>query len=466
MSDTWFNNMFYNKEAKRGLYAYEDHFIPGFFDVNIKKNTKKRITLYTELVKKPKDQDVFIKCPNGNEIIKKELKRQKELINKSEVPDGFSRKLVKAADMFIVNRKSVNSKTIIAGYHWFSDWGRDTMIAFSGLTLITKRFKVAKEILYTYSKYVKNGLIPNMFPDIGSKPIYNSVDAALWYFEAVYKYFVYTGDKEFIKVNIFNTLEKIIEAFNKGTDFNIYKDKDSLISAGDEKTQLTWMDAKSGKYIVTPRHGKAVEINALFYNALKIMDRFQDEFGYNKKNYYKEAKKCKQSFNEKFWNDEKKCLYDIIRDDYIDDSIRPNQVLAISLSFQVIDDKKRAKKIVDRIWNDLYTTFGLRTLNQDNKAYIGTYGGDQPRRDLAYHQGTVWVWIFGHFITAFLKVYDNKDAVKQMIEPFKEHLNDACIGNISEIFEGDKPHYPRGCIAQAWSISEILRIYIEHKLYE
>ncbi|ODM26037.1 glycogen debranching protein [Clostridium sp. Bc-iso-3] len=457
LNDAWFYNMDYAVERERGLASTEDHYIPGYYDIEIEPMEEKYITFIATVEKNISQKD-------GLQIIEKENNRLHKLIDKAGYKDELAKRLVLAADDFIVHRESTNAKTIIAGYPWFTDWGRDTMIALTGLTLSVRRFEDAKEILYTFSKYVKDGLIPNMFPDAGHEPPYNSVDAALWYFEAVNKYIKYTHDYKFIKEHIYEGLKEIIDYYSKGTHFNIKADKDYLITAGDEHTQLTWMDAKVGDWVVTPRHGKAVEINALWYNALKIMSSLSKHFEEDAGLYDEMAEKVKKSFVDSFWNEEKNCLYDCLTQSYKDDKIRPNQILAISLSNPIIEGDK-AKSIVDTVLKELYTAYGLRSLSPREKEYVGVYAGDQYKRDGAYHQGTVWTWPLGQFITAYLKVNNYSPQAKKMalrfIEPFKDHLQDACLGSISEIFDGNEPLIPRGCFAQAWSVAEILRAYIE-----
>jgi len=345
------------------------------------------------------------------------------------------------------------------------------MIAFTGLALATKRFEEAREILLTFAKYVQNGLIPNLFPDEGQEPAYNSVDASLWFFEAVNKYIEYTGDRKFIRDHLYSVMEEIISSYINGTDFDIKMDKDFLISAGNFGTQLTWMDAKAGGWAVTPRHGKAVEINALWYNALMVMAAFQAEPGAvktnTKYNYLELAENVRKSFISEFWNEEKQCLFDVINNEGKDSRIRPNQILALSLSYPVITGEM-AVKITDVVWKELYATYGLRSLAESEEGYIGRYEGDQFKRDSAYHQGTVWAWLIGPFITAFLKSrrysHDSKKKAMELIKPFMDHMRDACIGSISEIFDGEGPHLPRGCFAQAWSVGELLRVYSEMKL--
>ena len=451
LNDCYFDRMTYDIEYERGQDFVEDHFIPGFFEIEIKPYETKNITFVASV------EDEYPACAAA--VFDNEEKRLNELIIKAKVTNPLCKELVLSADNFIVNRKSTQSKTIIAGYPWFTDWGRDTMIAFSGLTLATGRFEDAKDILYTFSKYVDYGLIPNVFPDDGEKPAYNSVDAALWYFEAVNSYLEYTKDSEFIKKYIYPCLEKICNAFIQGTIYDIRMTEDSLITAGNKHTQLTWMDVKVGDWVVTPRHGKAVEINALWYNALMVMSRLSNLYGIDDR-YEGLANKAKQSFIKVFWNKEKNCLYDVVNYEGCDSSVRPNQILTCALSYNVID-RERAKLVVEKVWQCLYTAYGLRTLPIDDANYKGVYRGDMLSRDGAYHQGTVWSWILGRFIKAFVwangETQQARQLAKDFILPFQDHIRDAGLKSISEIFDGNEPHFPRGCFAQAWSVSEILR---------
>lgn len=458
MENSFFLNMFYAEERERGLQPAEDHYIPGYYDIDVRPYEEKHITVIATVEDEIKETDGLL-------LIDREENRLKSLEKAAGYEDEFARRLVAAADGYIVHRQSTDAKTIIAGYPWFTDWGRDTMIAFPGLTLVTGRFSDAKEILFTFARYVKNGLVPNMFPDGGQEPIYNSVDAALWYFEAVKKYVEYTGDSKFVCDELYEILKDMVEAFIEGTLYNIKMDRDHLISAGSPDIQLTWMDAKIGDWVVTPRHGKAVEINALWYNALKIMEDLADACGDEKKEYYRSlADGAKGSFSRVFWNDSKQCLYDVVTGDFKDDRVRPNQILSLSLTYPVIEGDM-AKKIVETVWKELYTAYGLRSLSPLNDGYRGIYTGDQFSRDSAYHQGTVWTWPLGRFITAYRRVYghtmESKEILRNFIDPLKDHLNDRCIGHISEIFDGNEPLVPRGCFAQAWSVGEILRTYIE-----
>lgn len=460
LQDCWFENMEYTVEQERGLTSREDHYIPGYFEIDIGEHQEKDVTFYATVEKGRLNID-------GLSVIRNEKDRIRSLVEKAGYDDKFAATLVAAADKFIVQRKSTGAKTIIAGYPWFTDWGRDTMISLCGLTLSTKRFDDARSILYTFSRYVRHGLIPNMFPDEGREPGYNSVDAALWYFEAVNKYISYTGDLEFVRENLYASIEEIYQSFLKGTLFEIRMDSDYLISAGNRNTQLTWMDAKVGSWAVTPRQGKAVEINALWYNALRILEMLAEKFDGDGTPYGAAAQKAREAFRKTFWNERDLCLYDVVDGEYIDDSIRPNQIIAASLSYPVIEGGM-AKAVVDGVWEELYTSYGLRTLSQRSAQYRGVYQGDQFSRDSAYHQGTVWTWPLGHFITAFSRVYGktgvSRDIIASFFEPFRDHLADACLGSISEIFDGDEPLFPRGCFAQAWSVGEILRSYVEDYL--
>lgn len=453
----WFFNMLYPMEQERGLDALDDHYIPGCFLLDFSAGEEKTITVIASIEKEVKEKNGFL-------LIKKEEKRISDLLELAGFEDEFAKRLTVAADKFIVHRKSTDSKSIIAGYPWFTDWGRDTMIALPGIALVAKRFKDAKEILFTFSQYIKNGLLPNMFVDGSHPPAYNTVDASLWFFEAVNKYLKYTNDYSFIREHIYKGLEDIIQAYIHGTCHDIKMDKDCLISAGNPSTQLTWMDAKVEGMAVTPRYGKVVEINALWYNALVAISNLADIYETKVTCYKEMGKKVKVNFARKFWNEAGQCLYDVVGKDFKDDRVRPNQIIAVSLSNGIIEGTK-AKKIVLKVWKDLYTDFGLRTLSQESNEYKGIIKGDQRSRDSAYHQGTSWVWLLGHFITAYRKVFGNgslhKDIVCRFIEPFKTHLKDGCLGSISEIFDGDEPHFPRGCIAQGWSVGEILRAYVE-----
>lgn len=465
----WFYHFNYAEEASRGLDFAEDLFNHGVFSIEMKDGDNLYIMVSTE---NPDGRD-------AKELVLREEKRKKELV-KNIPADETLQQLVIAADQFIVRRTLYNSSaigegwegaTVIAGYHWFTDWGRDTMIALPGLTLCTNRFEDAKKIITAFSKYVNRGMLPNCFPDGDKPPAYNTADATLWYFIAVYKYLQATNDKAFILNEILPVLKEMIDWHYKGTRYNIKVDKDGLLYSGEIGEQLTWMDAKVGNWVVTPRMGKPVEIQALWYNALKIFAELlslngqkQDAIRINES-----ADDVKQQFNEKFWNEKVGYLYDNI-DEHgkYDDALRPNQLFALSLPFALINDKKKIKSILKIISAALYTPVGLRSLSPSDLNYVHSYVGDQWHRDAAYHQGTVWSWLLGAYADAIMKnnPKEGRQKVKKITEAFSYHLNEAGIGTVSEIFDGDAPHHPRGCIAQAWGVAEFLRIIKEYKLYK
>lgn len=379
--------------------------------------------------------------------------------------------IVLAADSFIVDRMSTKTKTVIAGYHWFEDWGRDSLIALSGLTLVTGRFEDAKKILLTCKRYCHKGLIPNPFPEIlGDELAYNTVDATLWFFHAVYQYLKYTNDFSFVRKELWNTLKTIINYHVRGTLYGIQMDDDGLIAHG---PQLTWMDAKIGNHAVTPREGKAVEIQALWYNALRIMETLSRVLDQNEgaEEYYLMAENVKESFLQKFWNPQQECLFDVIIDGKADASLRPNQIMAVALDFSMVERAKE-ERIVEKVREELWGTYGLKTLSVDNPRYVGTYLGNWGHRDTAYHNGTVWAWLLGPFTTAFLgvKKYQKRwrtFAFETFLKPlFSGEVFQAGLGTISEIFDGDPPHTSRGCISQAWSVAEPLRAYVEDVLMQ
>jgi len=381
---------------------------------------------------------------------------------------GFAGRLAIAADQFVILPASrieeslaaratgEQTRSIIAGYHWFTDWGRDTMISLEGLTLRTGRHREARAILTTFARYVKDGLIPNQFPEGHREAIYNTVDATLWYFHALDRYYRTTADRETMAA-LFEVLKSVIECHLVGTRFGIRADpKDQLIHAGAAGYQLTWMDAKVGDWVVTPRRGKPVEIQALWYNALRLMDLWGRELGQVTDPYGGIAERVREEFNRRFWYDEGGYLADVIDvEDGFDIRLRPNQIFALSLRFPVLDEKYW-KPVVDIVEHKLLTPFGLRTLAPDDKDYHASYHGDRWTRDAAYHQGLVWPWLIGHFLDARRRVYGPRDD-RRYVAAFEETLMDAGIGTINEIFEAEPPYTPRGCIAQAWSVAEVLR---------
>lgn len=442
-------------DNRTGCLSLDNHFTPYEVKINVRPFENKRI-----YVKCSTDE---IDNKDGFKIVMDHKNRMNDLVNLAGYEDNFINNLVKSADNFIVKRNSTGLKTILAGYPWFTDWGRDTMIAFEGLTLVTNRINDAKEILLSFAKYIKNGLVPNVFPDKGTEPMYNTVDASLWYFQAVYKYLVYTGeddDFKFIYDNIYPKLVEIINAYMNGTDFSIKMDDDYLISAGDGLDQVTWMDVRVGDFVVTPRHGKPVEINALWYNALCIMKILSERYNDTRIDYSRFADKVKESFNLKYWNEDKNCLYDVVEPN--DDKIRPNQIFAVSLPFTLLDEDKE-KKIVDTVYKYLYATYGLRSLSFTEEGYNNKYIGKLIDRDKAYHTGTTWAYLFGPFISAYCKVNNySKESIKKaeyMCKLFEDHLKDGCINGIAEIFDGDFASVSRGCYTQAWSVAEVIRSY-------
>jgi len=400
----------------------------------------------------------------ANEYRRSEISRRRANVVRSPVEDDFVKALTAATDQYIAARG--DQKTVVAGYHWFSDWGRDTMIALPGLTLPTKRYDVARSILRTFAQHVDRGMLPNRFPDAGETPEYNTVDATLWFFEAIRAYLAYTDDLEFVRGNLYGILTDIISWHVRGTRYGIKVDPSGLLSSGEPGVQLTWMDAKVGDWVVTPRRGKAVEIQALWYNALCMMEDLAQKLGDKKgrKRFSSMAALTKWSFNRLLWNDKGGYLYDVVNGGPPDASIRPNQIFAVSLPHTMLSPE-RARAVVETVQQHLLTPYGLRSLAPSDPQYRGRYTGGPESRDGAYHQGTVWPWLMAPFITAYIKVNGSSEVARGQAEIWlsgiKDHLADAGLGHISEIFEGDPPHRPCGCIAQAWSVAELLRATLE-----
>jgi predicted glycogen debranching enzyme len=442
----WYRNFEYAIEQERGFDFREDLFQP--FELKFESLRMASVILSTEAL--------------GNadavKLEKAEIKRRKALVKRAAATDEFGEELVLAADQFIVARGS--GHTIIAGYPWFSDWGRDTMISLNGLTLATRRPDIARGILLEFSKHISQGMLPNRFPDAGGEAEYNTVDATLWYFEAIRAYAEATGDYDLVRDELYGKLVDILAWHLRGTRYNIHVDTDGLLYAGESGVQLTWMDAKIGDLVITPRTGKAVEIQALWYNALCIMADLAARFGDDKDRarYVAMADLAKLSFNALFWNEEEACLYDVIDNGNRDGSVRPNQIFAVSLPYPIID-LERGLKIVEKVNAELLTPVGLRSLSPRDEKYIPIYTGSPFERDSAYHQGTVWAWLIGPLVDAYRAVYaDHETRVAEVLDGFREHLREAGIGQISEIFDAESPHTPRGCPAQAWSVAEVLRV--------
>ncbi len=479
-----FNNMFYIEEEKRGFYPEENHTVSGVFEIEIPKKAEKEISFVCSF-------EENIDQINVKKLIENEIVRQNEIYNKSLLIDNRKEKKTKkqleeeqlikdfitATDNFVVYRPSFRLHTLLAGYPWFLDWGRDSLISFEGLLLVTKRFDIAKEVLQTLVRDIKFGLVPNGYSGFDNRPLYNSVDASLLLFEQIQKYVEYTEDYEFVKENLYEKLKDVIENYKNGIDVddnNIYLDTDYLIVSGTQNTQNTWMDAKCNNKAVTPRNGKAVEINSLWYNANIIMADLENKIE-NKndaKKYQELARKCKKAFNEKFYNKKRKCLYDVIGDA----KIRPNQLFSMSLTYQVIDtNSEEAKNILNVVEKKLLNNYGLKTLAKGEENYVEIYEGDGYKRDTSYHQGITWPWLLGLYYNSLKNMIKNSKNKKQKVEleeklekfraqiytTFKNELNDnGCIGSIAELYDSVKPNLPKGAIAQGWSVAEVFRIIL------
>lgn len=440
----WYYSFQYVREQERGLDFIEDLFNPLCCEFDLSADQPASLIASTELRS----------SSEASQLIRAEVERRRAISASNTDSANLRGQLALAADQFIVRRGA--HKTIIAGYHWFGDWGRDTMISLPGL-LALGRAKDIKDILLEFSNHVDQGMLPNRFTEHGETPEYNTVDATLWYFEAVRAYHEATGEDPLLK-KLYPILVDIIDWHVRGTRYDIFMDSDGLLHSG---PQLTWMDAKVEDWIVTPRSGKAVEIQALWYNALRISEHFAARLGDapRREQNAELARKVTESFNIKFWNDTDGCLFDVIGDSN-DTSLRPNQIFAVSL-FHTMLKADRARAVVDKVQKELLTPFGLRTLSATDPNYAGHYRGDQRSRDAAYHQGTVWPWLMGAFVQAYIKVNGNNASARALIWNWLAELQDsvlmAGLGTISEIFEGDPPHTPCGCIAQAWSVSELIR---------
>lgn len=479
-----FRNMFYIEEQKRGFYPVENHVVTGVYEVEIDANTEKEFSFVCSLEENIDEIDV-------KDLISKEIIRQNEIYNKSLLIDNrnnnktkkekedeqFIKDLITATDTFVLYRPTFAIHSLIAGFPWFLDWGRDSAIAFEGLLLVTRRFEIAKEVLLTMIRDVKYGLVPNGYSGFDNRPLYNSADSSLLLFEQVQKYLDYTGDLEFITETLYPVMKQVIERYIEGIDFddnNIYMDTDNLIVSGTENTQNTWMDAKYEGFAVTPRNGKAVEINALWYNANKIMQELCIKIGKKEesKKYEELANECQKSFVEKFYNKKRKCLYDVVGDK----KIRPNQLFALSLTYPVVDPTSQmAKDIISTVEKKLLNDYGLKTLAKGEENYVEVYEGGPEQRDKSYHQGITWPWLLGLYYNSlknmaeYTKAKKQKQQLENKIEKFREQViktfkpefyENGCIGSISELYDSCKPHAPKGAFAQAWSVSEIFRIIL------
>ncbi len=446
----WYKQFTYPVEEERGLDYAEDLFTPFELSFNIPAGDAVFVVVSTE-----KKNNV-----NAEELVARERQRRKQF---ERDPDSTRQTLLIAADSFIA-RRGQDYLTVMAGYPWFTDWGRDTMIALPGLTLTSERFDVAKKILKSFARYVDRGMIPNVFPDVGEKPEYNTVDASLWFVVAGWKYWKASGDDKGAR-ELLPALQEVIRHYQEGTRYDIYADSDGLITAGTPGSQLTWMDVKVDGYVPTPRHGKPVEINALWLNALLMLAEMEEKLVQDIHAAVilrKLADKVAGSFVKAFWFAEGGYLYDVIQGNFRDPSIRPNQIFAVGLPFSPLD-KTQQKAVFDVVTEHLLTPYGLRSLSPKDERYCPKYTGNTWKRDCAYHQGTVWGWLIGPYIDAYVRINGNgkthRKEVTRLIQGLIDHLEEAGLGSVSEIFDGDVPHRPVGCFAQAWSVSELLRVY-------
>jgi predicted glycogen debranching enzyme len=474
----WVEKVYYREEAGRGESCFDDWYKPGHFEAAVRANSNESFAI-TAVVDEDEGVAKRIADEIPNTVCDIEVLFKKEIGLRENFLARFYGEhqritacnwldwLVLATDSFTV-KGSDAEKFVIAGYHWFEAWGRDTFISLPGLLLVTGRFEDARKVFLSFKDYFNEGLIPNLISNRGEALAYNSVDATLWYINAVLQYLKYTGDFRFVREQLWEMLKVAVQDHVKGTIFNIRVDSDRLLSHG---AQLTWMDATVDGQPVTPRDGKAVEIQALWYNALRTMkllaERF-DEKG-EAKTYLTMAEETRKSFVEKFWDSRTGHLFDVISENSSDNSVRPNQIIAVALDFTMLDTA-RNEKVVDVVQRELLTPCGLRSLARNDSRYVGVYSGDRRSRDKAYHNGTVWPWLLGPFTTAFLNVkghteYEREYASKNFLMPlFAEQIFKIGLGTISEIFDGEPPHTPRGCIAQAWSVAEPLRAYTEDVL--
>ena len=458
----WYRQMEYVREQDRGLEFQEDCWSPGEFRYALSDVQDAVLVATTE------GSGFF----DTSYLLNAERARRRSLLTGWEATDDVTHHLVMAADQFLVKRASSSTgnadegKSLIAGYPWFEDWGRDTFISLPGLLLVTGRFKEAQDILKAYASFTDQGMIPNRFPDATGAPEYNTVDASLWFILAIFHYLRYTKDFEFVREHLWAKMKEIVADYQNGTRFHIHMDLDGLLYAGQSGVQLTWMDAKVGDWVVTPRTGKPIEIQALWYNVLRIMEQVAARLGEKDTapKWGGLAEKVWGSINRQFWYEEGGYLFDVINGEDKDNSLRPNQIFAISLPFESLTPD-RAARVLSIIEERLLTPFGLRTLDPRDSRYASRYQGDARARDAAYHQGTVWPWLMGPFLTAYQRVHGKSAKVQSHLRAhlalLLTHLWEAGLGTISEIFDGDMPHEPRGCIAQAWSVGEVLRVLRE-----
>jgi predicted glycogen debranching enzyme len=453
-TDYWYRDFIYERDRERGYDFQEDLYSPGRFVAELRSGESIIVAAST----------ARRSASNIDILVSRERERIRSL---AASEDEFLGSLLIASDAFMV-RRGIGGKSCIAGYHWFGDWGRDTMISLPGLSLVTRRFDDAKLILETFAGKMRYGLIPNTFSESDGSPQYNSLDATLWFYHALRKYYQYTKDVTTIE-RLFPALVESVDSLLHGTIFDVKADSDLLLNIGRNDVQLTWMDAKIGEHVVTPRNGKPVEINGLWYSALDTMVDFADLLGRDdeRDRFANAAAQVKRCFSRTFWNSEAHCLFDRVIGGVPDASMRPNQIVACSLPKAILSiDQERC--VVKSVEGELLTPFGLRTLSPKDPGYKGRYEGDQNQRDLSYHQGSVWPWLLGQFVKAYVRTAGGtavaREAGGRFLEPMRMHLSEAGLGFISELFDGDPPYQPKGCIAQAWSVAEIIRAYYEDVL--
>jgi predicted glycogen debranching enzyme len=467
------DQVLYHMEESRGYQARGDLWSPGYFKFALAPGRPATLVASTESL-----ETISVMTPQQALDAERARRRRLVALAPADARAGIAAELVIAADQFIITPAGRSEetarahaygdevRTVIAGYHWFTDWGRDTMISLEGLTLTTGRHREAGYILRTFAHYVRDGLIPNMFPEREKQGLYHTADATMWFFHAVHRYVQATGDRLTLAI-LYPLFEEIVDAHVRGTHFGIHVDEhDGLLAQGAAGYQLTWMDAKVDDWVVTPRSGKAVEINALWFNALKLMEQWAAEFGDRADEYRQRAARARESFNDRFWFADGRYLYDVVDTEEggpgsRDSKCRPNQVLAISLDNPVLVEE-RWEPVMRVVAERLLTPVGLRSLAPGDPDYKSRYFGDLRARDAAYHQGTVWGWLVGPFVDAWLKVYpSDRAAAERALSGFIPHLDEACIGSISEVFDAEEPYMPRGCIAQAWSVAELLRVWVK-----
>ncbi len=456
----------YRVEQRRGLDHLEQLHSPGRFELLLRPGARAYLGLTVE------DWDALEFEPGS--FFDLEAERERHLLERApeHARAGTAARLVLAADQFIIapsmrpedetwaSAGGGDARSIIAGYHWFTDWGRDTMISLDGLTLHTGRHREAAAILRTFQHYVRDGLLPNLFPEGGHEGLYHTADATLWFFHAIDRYLERTGDEALLR-DVFPTLASIVEHHLRGTRYGIRVDpSDGLLTQGEEGYQLTWMDAKVDGWVVTPRRGKAVELNALWFNAMRLMEGWASRLGRDASAFAQHAERAQRSFNARFWNPGESCLFDVVDGEGggSDAAIRPNQVFAISVRHPVLA-KERWHSVLDVVERELLTPVGMRTLHRGHGDYQAVYEGDLRARDAAYHQGTVWPWLLGHFVDAWLKLHGDRAKARQMLGGLERHLRETGVGQVSEIFDAEPPFHARGCVAQAWSVAELLRCW-------